>query len=98
MQDKFPYAVPEPFIQCLGDKRFVLPPSDIHRGGTVSFRRHIGNILTIELWQDLYERLLCRQINVYVPGEGMKTIGHMERGVFIHLDKDFKVDDIRLAL
>ena len=77
-----------------GNNHKRLPPSGIKRGGGVSFARHLGKLLSPELWEDLYERLGMISLRVYGPSDSEWADGRFQFHADVYLDEGGFVRDV----
>src|SRR4051812_27551195 len=77
-----------------GNNRNPMVISPITRGGSVSFRKHIGKPLSQELWEDLVHRLHACGLCIYKEGSSEWLLGWGRGHCLIHLDGAGSVFDI----
>ena len=63
-------------------------------GGSVSFARHLGKPLSLELWVDLIHRLQASGLCVYAHNQSQWTIGWGPGHCCVQLDEKWNVWDV----
>lgn len=66
----------------------------IKMGGSVSFKIHLGQPLSQELWEDLIHRFQIRGLCIYKHNESQWTLGWGSGHCIINLDEENNVSDI----
>ena len=85
--------IPDKFKPHLGNQHNVIK-SDVHRGGSVSFKKHLNKPLTDELWEDLVERLNITGLRIYHPNDLQWSLGWPPPSADLELNEDDQVTDI----
>lgn len=89
-------ADPANWERFRGNNHENMAPPTLYRGGSVSFKRHLGRPLSDALWEDLRHRFGMTGLCIYGLNDSQWTMGWGSGHVIITLEENGDVDDIRV--